>query len=642
MTHNRLIQIVCVVFAIAMMGMTALLRPQIDAERKDFLPQVPLGDNTLPPAVALGTAALGSFRGLIVDALWYRAYKLKDDGKYYEANQLSHIITQLQPRFPQVWIFHAWNMAYNISVATHTPDERWYWVNSGIKLLREQGVPLNPDSPRIYKELAWILKHKVGDTADDMHWYYKRKLAEEWQEILGVPTEGATTEEAISAMRRIAEAPKGLGELLSQQPQVKPLWQYLSGLGYEPDVKLLRQIGAILMYNYSPDHDLWAQMGLSIPEQFDQRLDMIFRDADLGPGVEPLLAFLRKRVLTDTYRMDPQLMVEVMEQFGPLDWRHPSAQSCYWNHLGVKVITARHEQSEIPFINVYRARIHAIQDLAHRGKVSFDPRMPDPPDLLPDSRFIEMYERALDETIEYLTRIESDKGVFNSFETGHENFLLKFAVDAYMTGAIREAKQIYDKLRKLYGQKSHNKERYKLALHELILKEARDIDDIPYFVRSFCRNIIFKGIHLGLGGANPERFHDAIDTAGEFLDHYHKDKVATAQTAKNRQELGKLDEIVTETYIDYMSRPGYSIARRARVWKNTPDTALQLNRPLQLRHRTYDRLYRVFVRQFRDTPFNPELALPEPPGMDAYRKRTGQPGAPTDKPRKGTRTIETQ
>ncbi|NRA95674.1 MAG: cytochrome c, partial [Planctomycetes bacterium] len=44
--------------------------------------------------------------------------------------------------------------------------------------LRNQGVRLNPGSPRIYKELALILSHKVGGTADDMHWYYKRKIAD--------------------------------------------------------------------------------------------------------------------------------------------------------------------------------------------------------------------------------------------------------------------------------------------------------------------------------------------------------------------------------------------------------------------------------------------------------------------------------
>src|SRR5207253_542677 len=80
-----------------------------------------------PPQVAVGIA-MGAFRGLFVNILWIRANQLKEDGRYHESMDLARAITQLQPRFPQVWVFHAWNMAYNISVATQTPDERWRWV----------------------------------------------------------------------------------------------------------------------------------------------------------------------------------------------------------------------------------------------------------------------------------------------------------------------------------------------------------------------------------------------------------------------------------------------------------------------------------------------------------------------------------
>lgn len=614
MTRNRLTQLVFLLIAIVLMGATTVLRPRIDDDRDRLQLAGPArdGDDALPPAVALGTAALGSFRGLIVDVLWYRAYRLKEDGKFYEANQLSHLITQLQPRFPQVWVFHAWNMAYNISVATHTADERWYWVNSGIRLLRNQGVRLNPGSPRIYKELALILSHKVGGTADDMHWYYKRKIAEQWQELLGAPTEGSTTEEAIDAMRVIAAAPEDLGELFDKQPYVKPLWEYLSSLGYEPDEKLLRQIGAILMYNYSPDQDLWGQLGISVPARLDQRLDAIFKDTTYGPGVDPLLAFLRRRVLTETYQMNPKLMVEAMELFGPLDWRHPAAQAVYFNHLGVKAIEARHVNSEVDFVNVYRARIHAIQDLAHRGKVSFDPRMADPPDLLPDSRFIEMYERALEEALAYLKKADKRVGVFNSFEGGHENFLLKFIVDAYMTGGVDEARQLYDKLRKLYGHKDHNKERYKLALEDLVFEEFTDVADLPYVVQSFCRNMIFRALHEGLGGNRSEWFSNGIEAARALFDHYNLGKVHNPIAPENRQSISPdFEHLLTQTYLDYMSRPNYSIMRRARVWKNTP---------LDLQRRTYDRLDRIFGMQFRESPFDPELALPEPDGMAEYRE----------------------
>ncbi|MEM1424864.1 MAG: hypothetical protein AAGH64_12795, partial [Planctomycetota bacterium] len=53
-----------------------------------------------PPAVAYGVA-MGAFRGLFVNYLWLRANRLKEDGKFHEAIQLSEAITTLQPRFPR-------------------------------------------------------------------------------------------------------------------------------------------------------------------------------------------------------------------------------------------------------------------------------------------------------------------------------------------------------------------------------------------------------------------------------------------------------------------------------------------------------------------------------------------------------------
>ena len=100
-----------------------------------------------------------------------RAAMTRVIGKYIEANELAKVITQLQPRFPRVWVFHAWNMSYNISVATQTPQERWDWVNAGIKLLRDEGIPANPNDLLLHKELAWIFMHKIGGITDDANQY---------------------------------------------------------------------------------------------------------------------------------------------------------------------------------------------------------------------------------------------------------------------------------------------------------------------------------------------------------------------------------------------------------------------------------------------------------------------------------------
>ena len=103
-----------------------------------------------PPLLAFTTVALGGFRGLISNLLWIRANDLQMDDKYFEAAQLADWITDLEPHFAQVWVFQAWNMAYNISVkfkenAPGDYSDRWRWVERGIDLLRDRGLRYNPD-----------------------------------------------------------------------------------------------------------------------------------------------------------------------------------------------------------------------------------------------------------------------------------------------------------------------------------------------------------------------------------------------------------------------------------------------------------------------------------------------------------------
>ena len=71
-------------------------------------------------------------------------------------------------------------MSYNISVSTQTLSERWTWVRAGIELLRDEGIPANPNEMILHKELAWIYLHKVSGWTDDANQYYKAEHAGEW------------------------------------------------------------------------------------------------------------------------------------------------------------------------------------------------------------------------------------------------------------------------------------------------------------------------------------------------------------------------------------------------------------------------------------------------------------------------------
>ena len=136
-----------------------------------------------PPALAFTTVALGGFRGLIVNMLWVRATQMQDEGRYFEMVQLADWITKLQPHFVTVWVNQAWNLSYNISVKFTDHADRWLWVQRGIELLRDRGIPLNPQETLLYRELAWHFQHKMGDNMDDAHMLYKNEWAKQMDEL---------------------------------------------------------------------------------------------------------------------------------------------------------------------------------------------------------------------------------------------------------------------------------------------------------------------------------------------------------------------------------------------------------------------------------------------------------------------------
>ena len=138
-----------------------------------------------PPMLAFTTVALGGFRGLISNLLWMRANDLQLDDKYFEAAQLADWITDLEPHYSQVWLFQAWNMAYNISIKFKDFPDRWRWVERAIELLRDDGLRYNPDDVLIYRELAWFFQHKMGQNLDDANMYFKQQWAVEMTPFFG-------------------------------------------------------------------------------------------------------------------------------------------------------------------------------------------------------------------------------------------------------------------------------------------------------------------------------------------------------------------------------------------------------------------------------------------------------------------------
>lgn len=191
MSQARLVQLLALIGCGAFLFASASISPRINQGRDDLnmIGTESVQENT-PPEYAFAIQAFGAFRSLITDIAFIRAEQLKEEGRYYDAMQLANWICKLQPRFPSVWEFHSWNMAWNISVTTYTHEERWNWVYNGVKLLRDEALKFNPRAANIYKQLAWTYTNKMGEPLDEFHWTYKRMWAFHMHLLLGAPPPG--------------------------------------------------------------------------------------------------------------------------------------------------------------------------------------------------------------------------------------------------------------------------------------------------------------------------------------------------------------------------------------------------------------------------------------------------------------------
>jgi hypothetical protein len=265
-----------------------------------------------PPLVAFTTVAFGGFRGIVADLLWLRATRLQEEGKVFELVQLADWITKLEPRFTAVWAFHAWNLAYNVSVLFDQPEDRWRWVSHGIRLLRNGGLVYNPGDARLLYELAWLFQHKLGGNMDKAHLYYKRAWAAEMMTLFDGPRPDYVAYAAPQDPVTVARAHR-----MSDEYKLDPALMQIVDAQYGPLDWRLPQAHAIY----------WAWRSRQLAKGFDVTMAnrMLFQSLTA--------AFSQGRLFFDPYRNifipspNPDLLPRVMQAFADALAESPDNES---------------------------------------------------------------------------------------------------------------------------------------------------------------------------------------------------------------------------------------------------------------------------------------------------------------------------
>lgn len=587
-----------VVAGLAVFSASRLLAPINQSRQELQLNWTEEIGRNVPPEFALTQAALGTFRGLAVNVLWQRATRLKEEGKYYEAMQLSDWITTLQPRFPHVWEFNAWNMAYNISVATHTPDERWMWVDAGIRLLRERGIPNNPHSLRLYRLLGWILIHKIGGGTDDMNLFYKARFCQEWDAILGAPPR-TNMEDYLAWVHRFADAPSTLAELVRDNPGLNPIVQDLKAKGFDLNERLLRSLA--LEATRRELKEILKQD--RVPSDFLPPEAILPEDLD-DEALQTLLGFIRSRILVEKYHMEPQRMLELAERFGPFDWRLSASHAVYWGYVGLERTEERLAAMESPdtdLVNSDRLIFHGLQQLTYQGRVMYDP-LSGYFNLLPEPRFIDAFETAF-----LTTEAKRGEEGMSSFTSGYRNFLEWSVRLAYVYGDNTLAYDVYGRLRDRFGDASNPDDKYVQPLEEFVLAEFQEFIDSQNDARQFVSGQLFQMITEGYANGDEELAERFLDSAKRVHDWYSTTQILD-QRDQERLGLKPLEDMVADALAQFLQEPDSRspVLLKVRVWNNVPQ---------ELQRKVFTRVRNQLYDECQASDLDPERAFPLPSGL---------------------------
>ena len=259
MNRSRQIQLMNFGIAIILLLVSSqLTKPIINMRAQMKLDEKKDGLDELPIMYRMINVMGGPVQGFLVAALSSSAEESKEKGKFFLANQQYNWITALQPRFPRVWMNLSWNMSYNISVATKSAEERWEWVNKGIRIIRDKAIPANAKSVDLYRELHRLYFHKIGGMTDDANQDYKGRLAQEWHRLMNSPPPGATYDQRIAWIKRFKDSFELYGsdskKLLASHPKMQKLNDKLEEAGYplkriEDIESLIFQFGNICIVN---------------------------------------------------------------------------------------------------------------------------------------------------------------------------------------------------------------------------------------------------------------------------------------------------------------------------------------------------------------------------------------------------------
>jgi hypothetical protein len=160
---------------------------------------------------------------------------------------------------------------------------------------------------------------------------------------------------------------------------------------------------------------------------------------DLNRLISPQTAEDKARAtrLEEEYKLDPKIMKEVDERYGPLEWRLPNAHAVYWAYVGLK-----HSKNE-RLIDLRRMIYQSLHQAVLLGRV-IQVGTNLPPTFGPNLDLVERANAAYEEWMGV------DPAMRDAIRSAHRNYLREIVFILYSYNRIAQAQHYFDLARQKY------------------------------------------------------------------------------------------------------------------------------------------------------------------------------------------------
>jgi len=225
------------------------------------------------------------------------------------------------------------------------------------------------------------------------------------------------------------------------------------GLRYNPDDILIhRELAWFFQHKMGANLD---DASMYYKAQWKQDMEQAFGgkrpdfDALIHPKTEEETN--RAILLREKYKMDPVLMKQVDEEYGPLEWRLPEAHAIYWASEGLERATNNLSKVKVDDLIMLRRAIYQSMQLGWtRGRVVDNPFNTNYMEFGPNLDIISK----VNDTYLQMYGEENDPSQKSGILNAHRNFLRQAVYSLYVDNRIGEAAKWYKYLGEKYPDKT--------------------------------------------------------------------------------------------------------------------------------------------------------------------------------------------